>query len=227
MQAYSTITTGPGAIATATRQVEFPLRQDIEQAVSAVKREQAELVASLRYVQLSFKSFLPLYLKYTLDPDYPNNMPHSYLAADQRGDDRLRVLDEQNREKIETYLQGIRAMERMASNELKIATLTKHGEIIAELGGKSVPAEIKGIRIGECVFIAAPMEVLAEVGINVKELSPFRHTYIISDSNGYLHYSVPASYYGRGGYEATECLLAPEWEAIFYDAVRTLFTQLQ
>ncbi len=220
MQAYRTITTGPAAIRMATRQVEFPLRKDIAQAVDALKREQAELVASLRYVRLSFKTFLPLYLKYSLQPDFPNHAPQRYLAADQCGDDTLRTLDEQNRGAIRTYLQGIRAMERMASNELRIATLEKHGEIIAELGGVSVPAEIKGIRIGDCLFIAAPLEMVAEVGFKVRELSPFKHTCVISNSNGYLHYAAPASYYGRGGYETTECLLAPEWEAIFETAVR-------
>jgi len=226
MAAYRTIKTGPAAIKVATRHVAFPLRKDIPEAVAAVRREQAELVRSLRYVELSFKTFLPLYLKYALHPDFPNHVPQRYLAADQCGDQSMRVLDEQNRRAIEMYLQGIRAMERMASNELKIATLKKHGEIIAELGGVSVPAEIKGIRIGECVFIAAPMEVLSEVGFNVKKLSPFKYTYIISDANGYLHYAPPASYYGRGGYETTECLLDPGWEAIFYQAVRQIIQQL-
>jgi hypothetical protein len=136
-------------------------------------------------------------------------------------------MDEQNRKDIKKYLESIRAMELISVNELKIATLEKHQEIITELGGDSVPAEIKGIRIGECVFIAAPMEVLAEIGFNVKTISPFKHTYIISNSNGYLHYSPPASYYGRDGYEVTECLLAPEWENIFMDTLRQIFKELE
>jgi len=90
-----------------------------------------------------------------------------------------------------------------------------------------VPAEIKAIRIGEAVFVAAPMEVLSAVGFTVKELSPFKYTYIISNANGYLHYSPPASAYGRGSYESTECLLAPEWEAVFTEAVREMFQKLQ
>ena len=64
------------------------------------------------------------------------------------------------------------------------------------------------------------------IGLNVKKTSPFKHTYIISISNGYLHYSPPASYYGRGGYEVTECLLAPEWEKIFEKVVNKIFKEL-
>lgn len=226
LQAYRGIETGPAEIRVATRHVEFPLRRDIPEAVAAVRRHQAELTASMRYTGLTFKNFLPLYLKYSLHPDFPNHSPQRYLQADMCADDTLRVLDGQNRGAIAKYLESIRAMELMAINELKIATLEKHQEIIDELGGETVPAEIKGIRIGDCALIAAPMEVLAEVGFNVKRASPFARTYIISNSNGYLHYSPPASYYGRGGYEVTECLLAPAWEPIFMDAVQGIFDEL-
>ena len=226
LRAYRTIKAGSAKIKVVTRNIEFPLRTDIPAAVAAVRREQAELTASLRYTRLNFKTFLPLYLKYSLHPDFPNHSPHCYLQADGCGNDTLRTLDEQNRGAVKTYLESLRAMELMAVNELKIATLEKHQEIIAALGGATVPAEIKGIRIGECAFIAAPMEVLAEVGFNVKKMSPYKHTYIVSNSNGYLHYSPPASYYGRGGYEATECLLAPEWETMFENAVQQIFQEL-
>jgi len=226
LKAYQAIGTGPAGIKVATRHVEFPLRKDIPEAVAEVKREQADLMASMRYTDLTFKAFLPLYLKYSLHPDYPNHSPHRYMQADNCGDDTFRTLDKQNWDAVRKYLESLRAMELMSVSELKIATLEKHQEIINELGGVSVPAEIKGIRIGDCVFIAAPMEILAEVGFSVKKMSPFKHTYIVSNSNGYLHYSPPASYYGRGGYEVTECLLAPEWEAIFYRAVQEILDQL-
>ena len=185
------------------------------------------MTASLRYTYLNFKAFLPLYLKYSLNPDYPSHSPYRYMQADDCGDDTFRTLDEHNRLEVEKYLDSIRKMELMAINELKIATLEKHQEVIDEIGGATVPAEIKGIRIGECVLIAAPMEVLAEIGLNVKKTSPFNHTYIASISNGYLHYSPPASYYERGGYEVTECLLAREWEKIFERVVNEIFKELQ
>lgn len=70
------------------------------------------------------------------------------MQADMCGDDTFRVLDGQNRGAIAKYLQSIRAMEIMSLNELKIATLDKHQEIIDELGGETVAAEISGIRIG-------------------------------------------------------------------------------
>ena len=135
--------------------------------------------------------------------------------------------DNRNRLEIKKYLDRIGTMEKMTRNELKISMLKKHQEVIDEIGTTTIPAEIQGIKIGECVLITAPMEILAEVGFNVKKMSPFKHTYIASISNGYLHYAAPASYYCRGGYEVTECLLAPEWEDIFYNVVRNIFNELK
>ena len=226
LKAYRGITTGPAKLKVVSKYIEFPLRTDIPDVIAALKQEHAKMTASLRHAYLNFKAFLPLFLKHSLNPDYPSHSPYRYMQADNCGDDSFSALDDRNRLEIERYLESIKTMELMAINDLEIATLKKHQEVIDEIGTPTVQAEIKGIRIGECVLIVAPMEVLAETGLNVKKASPFKHTYIASISNGYLHYSPPASYYDRGGYEVTECLLAPEWEKIFEKTVNEIFKEL-
>ncbi|MEI6424073.1 MAG: hypothetical protein WCP55_17795, partial [Lentisphaerota bacterium] len=79
----------------------------------------------------------------------------------------------------------------------------------------TVDAEVMGIKIGDCVIISSPAEMLVEVGLNVKKASPYKHTFMAAYSNGYLHYGAPAADYDKGGYEVTECLLAPEWQEIY------------
>jgi len=227
---YAGIAAGPGTLAVVTRQVEFPLRRDIPDCLARLGRQQDELKASLNTAYahlLSFKEFLPLYLRYALSPEYPSYLSYRYLKAADCGDGTLDEEDRNNRLEIEKYLERIRTMEEMTRNELKISMLKKHQEVIAGLGTPTIRAEIKAIRIGDCVLLAAPMEVLTEVGLNVKRMSPFPRTFVASIANGYLHYAAPASYYPRGGYEVNECLLAPEWEAIFYDTVQALFEKLR
>ncbi len=226
VEACRGIATGPATLRRTARQVEFPLRTDLHEVMAQLQQAQAADLASLRYTPLGFKEFLPLYLKYALHPDYPSHWAFRYMQAEQCGNPLMQALDKRNRNAVAKYLASIRAMERMARNEEKIATLRKHHEIIETLGAERVPAEIQGIRIGDSVLITAPMELLAEVGLNVKRMSPFKNTLVVSLSNGYLHYAPPASYYPRGGYEATECLLAPEWEGIFEAAVRGIFNEL-
>lgn len=230
MDGYAAVAAEPGTLALAIRNVQFPLRTDIPDVLARLDAQQDELKASLctAYAYLlSFKEFLPLYLRYALSPEYPSNLSYRYLKAAQIDDDSLAEEDAHNRLEIQKYLERIQIMEEMTRNELKISMLKKHQEVIAGIGTPTVGAEIRGLKIGDCVLIAAPMEMLTEVGLNAKAMSPFPHTYVVALTNGYLHYAPPASYYPRGGYEVNECLLAPGWEPIYYDAVRELFQELQ
>ncbi|NOZ23543.1 MAG: hypothetical protein GXP25_20900, partial [Planctomycetes bacterium] len=97
----------------------------------------------------------------------------------------------------------------------KIATHKRHQTINRESGEATVRTEVQGIRIGDCVLITSPAEVLTEVGLNVKRSSPYEYTFVAAFSNGYVHYGPPADDYKRGGYEVTECFLAPEWQQVF------------
>lgn len=210
-----------------TEVVSFPLRKDISEVVEKLRAEQARLLASTRYTSLHFKSFLPLYLKYALNSEYPLQHAYRYLQAKETNYPGYTAMDERNRRAVEKYLSSMRAMERMARNEEKIETLRRHQEVIDTLGTAEVQAEVQGIRMGDSVYITAPMEVLTETGLQIKKASPFPHTFVASNTNGYLHYAPPASYYSRGGYESTECLLAPAWEAIFTKVVEKIFAQLK
>ena len=75
--------------------------------------------------------------------------------------------------------------------------------------------EVQGMKIGDCVFITSATEMLVQVGLNLKKTSPHKHTFVAAYSNGYIQYGPPADYYDKGGYEVTECLLAPEWQQIY------------
>lgn len=229
LQAHRRSVPAPAVLKVVSRTVPFPLRTDIPEVIDELKREQAALLAALgdNKLRLNFKSFLQLYLLQTLNPEFPTHHAMRYLRADAIGDISLRALDDRNRLDVKNYLANVRTMEKMCRNEFRIQTLAKHREIVETLGGKTVPSEIQGMRIGDCVLITAPMEVLTETGLKVKQASPFPHTYIVSIANGYLHYSPPASYYGLGSYEAVECLLAPEWEERFDRTVREILEQLQ
>jgi len=226
LAAYRDIDTGPSVLGIATRTVALPLRTDLPPKIEAMRQEQARLLASLRYTSLDFKSFLPLYLKSTLHPDHPSHWAYRYLHAADTGDTSLEAMDERNRTAVSKYLDSIRTMERMADNEENLATIVKHQEIIESLGSTTVSAEFQGIRIGDAVFITAPMEVLSETSLALKQQSPFERTFVVSLANGYLHYAPPPSYYSRDGYEATECLLAPAWEEVFDGVVRELYAAL-
>jgi len=142
-----------------------------------------------------------------------------YAKALVLDDGRTRIaivaMDAFNRKNIEQYLGNIRAMEKLARIQDKISTLEKHKAVNDESGEASIDAEILGMRIGDCVMVSCPAELVVEVGLNVKKASPYEHTFAVGFSNGYMHYGPQAEDYDKGGYEVTECLLAPEWQEIF------------
>jgi len=220
------ISTGDGTLSLISRYVELPRRTDIPRRVEKLKIEQVELLESLRYTTLNFKSFLNLYLQQSLNPQYPAADSWSYLQTESQGNGDLAAMDQFNKNLIQKYRQNIEAMERLAAIQDEMATFLRHEEINRASGSDTIKAEIQGIRIGDYVLISAPIEVLTEVGANIKKASPHRHTYIAAFSNGYMHYGPPAGDYDKGGYEVTECFLAPEWQEIFEETAQDILRQV-
>ena len=220
------IRTGNARLSVASEMVALPRRTDFPERLEELERELAELVRSLRFTSLSFKSFLPLYIKYALSPEWPSDYSYRYLQEKATGKDDLAAMDMENRRNIGKYLGNIQAMERLSKIQDDIATHRRHQAINAEAGEPTVQAEVLGIRIGECVIISCPAEALTEVGLNVKKASPYEHTFVAAFSNGYMHYGPPAADYGKGGYEVTECFLAPGWQAIYERAASDVIRRL-
>jgi len=215
LQALREIQTKDAKLSVISETIELPRRTDIPERIKALQQEQTGLLESLRHTSLNIKTFLPLYIKYALSPDCPSDYSYRYLQAEKTDSDDLSAMDAQNRGNIDKYLKNIHAMEKLARIQDKIATLQFHQALNDEAGEATIPAEVQGIRIGDCVLITSPAEVLVEVGLNVKRDSPYEHTLIAAFSNGYMHYGPPASDYDKGGYEVTECLLGPQWQQIY------------
>ena len=68
----------------------------------------------------------------------------------------------------------------------------------------TVPVNITVARIGEDIaFVGFNVEMLTEIGMEIKAGSPFKHTFIITHCNGASGYLVPKELYKEGGYEVT------------------------
>jgi hypothetical protein len=215
LKAFRTIETKDAKLNVISETIRLPRRTDIPERIKALQEEQNKLLESLRFTSLNFKSFLPLYIKYGLNPEYPLDYSYRYLQAENTGSDEFTAMDSLNRKNIGKYLNNINAMEKLTRIQDDIATLEKHQEINEDSGEDTIEAEVQCIKIGDCVLITAPFEALVEIGLNVKKASPYKHTFMAAYSNGYLHYGAPAADYDKGGYEVTECLLAPEWQEIY------------
>ena len=226
LEALRDIQTAAATLSVATETVALPRRTDIPERLEAMEEEQVELLATLSATSLNFKAFVPLYIKYALSPEYPSDYSYRYLHAEEIGTNELVELDVWNRKNIAKYLGNIHAMEQLARLQSDMGTLRVHQALNDASGEDTIEAEVQGIRIGDCVLITSPAEVLTEVGLNVKKASPHEHTFVAAFSNGYVHYGAPASDYSMGGYEVTECLLAPEWQQVYEEAAARVLRRL-
>ncbi len=206
LKAYRNIQTENIDLKIVSETISVPRRNDIPEKTAALKVEQDKLLKSLSGTTLNFKSFLSLYQSdIKIDPD----------------------MDALNKNNIDKYLKNISAMEKLARIQDKISTLEKHQRINTESGEKNIDMELQAIEIGNCVIVSSPAELLTEIGMNIKKASPYKHTFVAAYSNGYVHYGAPAADYDKGGYEVTECLLAPEWQEIFETRTRELINKLR
>ena len=175
---------------------------------------------------LNFKAFVPLYMKYLVNPEYPLDYAYAYMAEEQRGSTQLKEQDEINRKNIEKYLQNLQAMERLSWLSTTLETLAWHEKRNTNIGTE-IESEIVGIKIGDCVLISAPVEPLSALGTRMREYAVSKKTFLIGYANGFLHYGAPPEVYNNGGYETIECMLAPTWLDIYEKAAPSVVNELE
>lgn len=197
--------------------IELPRAADFAHRIAAIEGRAAKLVQGLRPTNLDFRSFLPLLVAQKVFPDTPSHHAQSYLHDRAMGIDELGKLDAANRASVEGYLQNIFAMEELTRLNTNRALLQKHAAEAAAAGQAPLKAEVAGLRVGDFKLLTFPGELTVEVGLNLKRAANDPHAFVAGYTNGYLYYTPTVRQRNNTGYaqEDCDCLVAPEWQAIF------------
>ncbi len=67
--------------------------------------------------------------------------------------------------------------------------------------GPDIDVRLSLLRVGNIIFAGISGEVFSEIGMKIKELSPYKSTHIITHCNGASGYLITDSAYPEGGYE--------------------------
>ncbi len=196
--------------------------------IRELEAERNRLVASLRGTHLDLKSFVSLYVKYKLSPTYPSAPAYRYLHERQLRRSNLTWLDEVNRKRLEDYIHNIRIMERLTRINTNLALLRKNQAKIEALGGNTIDVEVNALCVGDFVLLTFPGELTVQIGLDLKRRAPQELTFIAGYTNGYIYYCPTAEQLRNVGnaQEDSDCLVAPEWEAIFKRHALDLLQQL-
>jgi neutral ceramidase len=67
--------------------------------------------------------------------------------------------------------------------------------------GPNIEIRVSAIKVGNTVFAGITGDVFHEIGLKIKEMSPYKNTFVVTHSNGWCGYIVTDKAYVEGGYE--------------------------
>jgi hypothetical protein len=196
--------------------LELP-RADLAERIDALEAEIPRVVKNLRGTSLNFQTFLPLIVKYEVGGEFPSAPSPAYLLDRQLGRSNLDKLDAANRANITAYLQNIQTMEELTRMQTNLALLKMHQAQNVAAGKRTVDVEVGGLRVGDFVLVTFPGELTVRIGLNLKERAKQKPVFVAGYTNGYIYYAPTAEQLLNVGnaQEDSDCILAPEWQAIF------------
>jgi hypothetical protein len=192
-------------------------RADLAERIVLQEAEQQRLLKSLQGTSLNLKTFLPLAVKYNLADEFPSYYSHRYLHEKQLGRSDLSKHDADNRRHMKQYIENIYTMEQLTRTQTNLALLKMHQAQNVAAGKRTVDVEVAGLRIADFVLVTFPGELTVRIGLNIKKASPHERTFVAGYTNGYIYYAPTAEQLKNvgGAQEDSDCILAPEWQALF------------
>jgi len=196
----------------------LPARTDVQRHIDSLETRRAHILDYFKGqgcgalgagTKLNFKSFLPLYLKYLMSPEFPSDYSYHYMQEEKIGRDDLKMMDSENKTDMIKYLNSIYKMEELIVTEANL-------NYLRGINTKNpVKAEIMGLKAGDFILITFTGELFAQVGLNIKKSSPYEYTFVAACTNGSVGYAPTVDAYDGDAYEVSLSVLAPEWQQIF------------
>jgi hypothetical protein len=94
-------------------------------------------------------------------------------------------------------------------------------------GRPLVRLPIRFLRINDTLVWSAPVEMFCEIAMDVREHSPFPHTFYFGYTNGWFGYLPTSKAFAEGGYEPRTSSFSPQVETDVSQAVRAFIDGLR
>jgi monoamine oxidase len=119
-------------------------------------------------------------------------------------------------------------MEELTRVKTNLALLKMHQQQNVDAGRRTIDVELVGLRVGDFVLVTFPGELAVQIGLDIKQASPHALTFVAGYTNGYIYYAPTAEQLKNVGnaQEDSDCLLAPQWQALFESKAAELLKKL-
>lgn len=204
-------------------------RGDRTERIAELEARQRQLLQSLRGTTLNLKTFIPLVVKYNVSSEFPSYYSHRYMHEMTLGRNDLSKLDADNRRNMEAYMKNIHVMEELTRLQTNLRLLQRHQARHVAAGTRTLDVELLAIRLGELELLTFPGELTVRIGLNLKQRAGRKHTFVAGYTNGYIYYAPTAEQLLNvgGAQEDSDCMLAPEWQAIYETKALEMLKQLR
>ncbi len=228
MRAARKIQTGNKAEFRMTNETLTLPRADLAERIALQEAQQLTLLKSLTGTTLNLKTFLPLVVKGNVSEMFPSYYSHQYLHEKKLGRADWERLDTNNRAYADAYIKNISIMEELTRVQTNIKLLQMHQAQNVAAGKRTIDVELVGLRIGDFVLVTSPGELTVRIGLGIKKASPHPFTFVSGYTNGYIYYAPTAEQLLNIGnaQEDSDCILAPEWQAVFEKRVSDLLKKI-
>jgi neutral ceramidase len=115
----------------------------------------------------------------------------------------------------------------------ELARLPKKAEsyahkTMAMIEGGETTVPVQAVRLGDTVLCAIPFETLVEIGLELKERSPFENTIVVGIANGYNGYLPTPHQHELGGYETWlgTCRVQEDASVLIIDELLDMLSEL-
>jgi hypothetical protein len=144
------------------------------------------------------------------------------------GRDDMLKLDAENKANMDAYVANIDTMERLTRLNVNLDLLRMHLAQNKAAGSPTLDVEVGGLRVGDFVMVTFPGELTVQIGLNIKQASAHRFTFVAGYTNGYIYYTPTDEQRRNTGYaqEDCDCLVAPGWQSLFEEKVAAILGQL-
>jgi hypothetical protein len=230
LQAWRNITTTKNAgISVIREELSLPPRTDIQTHIDSLEAKRTLILDYFKGhgcgslgggTKLNFKSFIPLYIKYMMSPEYPSDYSYRYMQEEKIGINDLEMMDGENKTDMLKYLNLIYKMEELIVTEANLGYLRNNNP------AGPIKAEMMGLKIGDFVLITFSGELFSQIGLNIKKASPYECTFLAGYTNGSIGYAPTTDAYDGDAYEVSLSGLAPEWQKIFEEKAMEIIGKL-
>jgi hypothetical protein len=100
----------------------------------------------------------------------------------------------------------------------------RHARNYSGLQEKAI--EVQALRIGPVALVGVPLEPFAEIGVAVKQASPFTVTHVSGYTNGWLGYLPTAASYPEGGYEVDTTPFSAGADSVLIEGIGAMLVEL-